>query len=143
MLHIRTFPQPLTKHSCKTILCTCKSCHAIFLNNILYREIVCSRKGTSYVYALCECQSAVRSFCFHQHGFKNFHWFGVMSWRIREKYSQSWNAVLCNNRRVRSEQKQSSRSEQRKRYSSQKTYKVNFRCLITIWSTGIARRGFN
>ncbi len=24
------------------------------------------------MYALCECQSAVRSFCFHQHGFKNF-----------------------------------------------------------------------
>ncbi len=52
----------------------CESCQAIFRNNILYREIARSRKGTSYVHALCECQSAVRvrSFCFHQHGYKNY-----------------------------------------------------------------------
>ncbi len=67
----QTFPQPLTKCSCKTILCLCESCHAIFRNNIFYKEIARSREGTSYVYTLCECQSAVRSFCFHQHGFKN------------------------------------------------------------------------
>ncbi len=47
-----------------------KLCQAIFHNNILYRDAR-SLKGTSYVYAICKCQSAVRSLCFHQHGFKN------------------------------------------------------------------------
>ncbi len=52
-------------------------------------------------------------------------------------------AVLCYNRRTRSEQ-QSSRSEQRKCTPLRKhTNKVHFRCLITIWSIGITRRGFN
>ncbi len=48
----QTFPQPLTKCSCKTILCLCESCHAIFRNNIFYKEIARSRKGSSYVYTL-------------------------------------------------------------------------------------------
>ncbi len=59
----QTFPQPLTKRSCKTLLCMCESCQAIFHNNILYREIAHSRKGTSYARALR--MSAVRYFCFH------------------------------------------------------------------------------
>ncbi len=46
--------------------------------------------------------------------FKNqFHWFGLISWRTRSKYSQCWNSVLSNNRRTRIEQQQSSRSAEK------------------------------
>ncbi len=120
----QTFPQPLTIRSCKIIVCMCESCQAIFHNNILYREITRSRKGTS-----CTCFANVSQRCdpflFISMSLKiTFQWFGLMSWRIRCKYSQSWNAVLCNNRRTRSEQQQSSRSEQKKRVFSQKMYKL-------------------
>ncbi len=99
ILHIRLNPQPLTKRSYKTTLCMCESCQVIFRNNILYREIERSRKGTSYAHALrMSVSGAVR---------------------IQYKYSHRWNAVLCNNRRTRSEQQQSSRSEQKKRFSSE------------------------
>ncbi len=48
ILHIRLNPQPLTKRSCKTTSCMCESCQVIFRNNIRYREIARSRKGTAY-----------------------------------------------------------------------------------------------
>ncbi len=111
-------------HQTFPILCMCEYWQAIFCNNILNREIARSRKGTSCVCALRISVSGAIFFFFISLGLKiTFHCFGLMSWRILYKYSQSWNAVLCNNRRTRSEQQQSSRSEQRKRYSSQKTYK--------------------
>ncbi len=64
-----------------------------------------------------------------------FHWFGLMSSRIRYEYSQSWNAALCNNKPTTcgEKQQQSSRSEQRKGTPLRKrTNKDHFRCLITL-----------
>ncbi len=52
ILHIRLNPQPLTKRSYKTTLCMCESCQVIFRNNIIYREIARSWKGTSYARSL-------------------------------------------------------------------------------------------
>ncbi len=53
ILHIRLNPQPLTKRSYKTYkIRMCECCQVIFRNNILYREIARSRKGTSYAHAL-------------------------------------------------------------------------------------------
>ncbi len=74
-----------------------------------------------------------------------FHWFGLMSSRIRYEFSQSWNAALCNNRPTTcGEKQQSSRSEQRKGTPLRKrTNKDHFSWVITIWSIGIARRGHN
>ncbi len=45
---------------------------------------------------------------FQQHGFKNyiFHCFGPMSLRTQYEYSQSWNAVLCNNKHTTCGEKQ-------------------------------------
>ncbi len=119
ILHIRLNPQPLTKRSCKTTSCMCESCQAIFRNNILYREIARSRKGTSYARQRCG------PFVFISMGLKiTFHWFGHMSWRIRYKYSQCWNAVLCNNRRRLLVVSRSSHPEvSRKNGSPQKMYK--------------------
>ncbi len=111
-------------HQTFPILCMCEYWQAIFCNNILNREIARSRKGTSLCMRFANISQRCNLFVFISLSLKiTFHCFGLMSWRILYKYSQSWNAVLCNNRRTRSEQQQSSRSEQRKRYSSQKTYK--------------------
>ncbi len=120
ILHIRLNPQPLTKRSYKTTLCMCESCQAIFCNNILYREI--ARLSERHV--LCTRFANVSQWCgtfvFISMGLTiTFNWFGLVSWRIRYKYSHSWNTVLCNNIRTRSEQQQSSRSEQKKRFSSE------------------------
>ncbi len=69
------------------------------------------------MHALCECQSAGDPFCFHQHGFKNHI---SLVWTHGEIYINihKADAVLCNNS-TRSEQQQSSRSEKRKRFSSE------------------------
>ncbi len=72
ILCIRLNPQPLTKRSCKTTLCMCESCQAIFRNNILYEEIARSRKGMSYARALRMSVSGCGPFVFNQHGF-NIH----------------------------------------------------------------------
>ncbi len=119
--------------------------NVIFRNNILYREIARSRKGTCRRFA--NVSQRCGPFVFIIMGLKiAFHWFGLMSWRIRYKYSHSWNAVLCNNRRTRSEQQHCSSHPEVSRKKTVRLRKcinkVHFRCLITIWSIGIARRGF-
>ncbi len=122
----------------------CESRQDIFHNNVLYkgdrafaeRHVLCTRFANV---------SQRDRFVFISMGLKIiFHWFGLMSWRIRYEYSQSWNAALCNNRPTTcgEKQQQLSRSEQRKGTPLRKhTNKDHFRCLITIWS--IARRGLN
>ncbi len=135
----QTFPQPLTKRSCKTEvlnssprappLCIFCGSRQLSIENecdhvALSLCVAGGVNGALCVRALRISSQQCDLFVFISMGLKiTFHWFGLMSWRIWYKYSQSWNAVLCNNRRTRSEQQQSSRSEQRKRYSSQKTSK--------------------
>ncbi len=86
------------------------------------------------MHALCKCQSA-RSFCFHQHGFEkhislytchreiniNIHKSGMLQYRH----------ATCGEKQRAG----------KKLFLRKCTDKDNFKCLITIWSFGIARRG--
>ncbi len=89
------------------------------------------------------CQSA-RSFCLHQHGFEH-HISLVQPSRICYEYSQSWNAALYNYTKLvlRGSTSRQEASREKGRPLRKHTNKDYFRCLITIWIIGIARRGLN
>ncbi len=130
MLHIRLSPN----HYLNDRFCLCESRQNIFCNNV-GRSRACGKVRLANV--------SQQSFCFHQHGFEN-HFTGLDSCNREFDYSQSWNAALCNDRPPTfvEKQQQSSRSEQRKGTPLRKrTNKDHFRCLITILSIGIAKRG--
>ncbi len=107
------------------------------------REIGRSRKGMSYALMLCKCQSA-RSSSAWVWNHISLVWTHVIDnsiWILTKL-----NAALCNNRLTTcgEKQQQSSRSEQSKGTPLRNhTNNDHFRCLINIWSIGIARRGLN
>ncbi len=73
--------------------------------NVLYREIMYSGEAC-FMHTLCKCQS-VLFWVFNSMGLKIiFHCFGPMSLRTQYEYSQSWNAVLCNNKHTTCGEKQ-------------------------------------
>ncbi len=93
---------------------------------------------------LCKCQSA-QLFCFHQDGFKtdiSLGWTHVIENSIIYKAGMLRVAMIDLQLVVRSS---SSRPEFSRKCTPlrKRTNKDNFRCLVTILSSGVARRRLN